>query len=342
VTTAPQGHGPGGVPLTGVLLVGGASTRFGSPKALARLRGESLAERGHRLLAEACDEVLVVGKAGELEGLPYPVVDDGAAGRAPVHGVVAGMRRARHDVVVVLPVDVPLVTPGALRALADARAVPGAEIPLPGAYPGELLGVLEQRVASGELSLRGVNPVTLPLPEGLLADVDVPERLAELERPGHVLVVGATGMLARLTRELAARGHTVTSIARRPAGLGPGVTSVPLDYRDSEALGAALARAVDARGPFELGVCWIHTDAPAAPKLVAAALAPGARLVQVFGTRVWPLEDVPLHVAYRIALLGSREGRWLTDDEISAGVLEAVDADVPTWVVGERDDGAAG
>jgi molybdopterin-guanine dinucleotide biosynthesis protein A len=341
VTTAPETEGAVGVPLTGVLLVGGASTRFGSPKALARLRGETLAERGHRLLAEACDEVLVVGKAGELEGLPYPVVDDGASGRAPVHGVVAGMRLARYDVVVVLPVDVPLVTPGALRMLGETRAVPGAEIPLPGAYPRELLGVLEQRIASGELSLRGVNRATLPLPEGLLADVDVPERLAELERPGHALVVGATGMLAGLTRELAARGHTVTSIARRSAGLGPGVTSVPLDYRDSEALEAALARAVGARGPLELAVCWIHTDAPAAPKLVAAALAPGARLVQVFGTRIWPLEDVPLHVAYRRALLGSREGRWLTDDEISAGVVAAVDADQPSRVVGEQDDRAA-
>ena len=39
--------------LTGVLLVGGASERFGSPKALARFRGETLAARGHRLLSEA-------------------------------------------------------------------------------------------------------------------------------------------------------------------------------------------------------------------------------------------------------------------------------------------------
>ena len=58
-----------------------------------------------------------------------------------------------------LPVDVPLVTPGALRALGDAAAVPSAQIPLPGAYarqpamgadPVERLGlavehVLEQR-----------------------------------------------------------------------------------------------------------------------------------------------------------------------------------------------------
>jgi hypothetical protein len=48
--------------LTGILLVGGASTRFGSPKALATFHGETLAERAWRLLGEACDERLAVGK----------------------------------------------------------------------------------------------------------------------------------------------------------------------------------------------------------------------------------------------------------------------------------------
>ena len=69
---------------------------------------------------------------------------------------------------------------------------------------------------------------------GLLLDVDTPEALAELERPGHAVVVGGTGMLASAARELAARGHTLTSVARRHADLGPGVTSMALDYRDTE------------------------------------------------------------------------------------------------------------
>jgi len=114
------------------------------------------------------------------------------------------------------------------------------------------------------------------------------------------------------------------------------VTSEAVDYRSDRELRTQLDRATESRGPIELGVCWIHTDAPQAPRLVANALAPGGRLVQVFGTRVWPLEDVPLHVAYRQVLLGARDGRWLTHEEISAGVLEAIDADRPTWVVGER------
>ena len=109
-----------------------------------------------------------------------------------------------------------------------------------------------------------------------------------------------------------------------------------LDYRDGPALADALERAIGERGPLELAVCWIHTDAPEAPGIVARSLAPGARCVQVFGTRRWALADVPLHVAYREVLLGAVGDRWLTHEEISAGVLAAIDADEPCRVVGER------
>lgn len=167
--------------LTGILLVGGASERFGSPKALACFRGETLAERGLRLLGEACDEVLAVGKAADALELPFRVLDDGTASRAPVHGLIAGLRHARHDVVVALPVDVPLVTPDVLRALGESGAVPSEHIPLPGAYPRSLLPVLERRVAAGHLSLRGVNSNVLAVPAELLLDADTPEELVALE-----------------------------------------------------------------------------------------------------------------------------------------------------------------
>ena len=168
------------MPLSGLLLVGGASERFGSPKALARFHGETLADRGRRVLEEACDEVLVVGKAAA--GLPFAVIDDGAPSPAPVHGVIAGLRAARYDVVVALPVDVPLITPSVLRALGEAGAVPSERVPLPGAYPRRLLPELERRVAGGDLSLRGVNPRTLDVPEALLADADTREELLALAR----------------------------------------------------------------------------------------------------------------------------------------------------------------
>jgi aminoglycoside 6-adenylyltransferase len=155
---------------TGILLVGGASERFGSPKALARFRGEPLAERAWRVLGEAFEEVLAVGKAGELD-LPFPVLDDGSGEHAPVFGLIAGLRAASQHVVVAFPVDCPLVTPALLRELAEARAVPQTG-PLPGTYSKSDLPELETRVARGELSLRGVNSRVLAADEKLLLNVN--------------------------------------------------------------------------------------------------------------------------------------------------------------------------
>jgi molybdopterin-guanine dinucleotide biosynthesis protein A len=166
--------------VTGVLLVGGASERFGSPKALARFRGESLAERGWRLLREVCEEVLAVGKAADGLGLPFAVLDDGAGERAPVFGLLAGLRAASHELCLALPVDTPLVTAELLRLLARERAVPQTG-PLPGAYERAALPGLERRVAAGELSLWGVNPRTLEVDERLLANVNTRAQLLEAQ-----------------------------------------------------------------------------------------------------------------------------------------------------------------
>ncbi len=177
----PRGLTPSPVPATGILLVGGASERFGSPKALALFRGETLAERAWRVLGETCEEVLAVGKQ-ESDGLalPFPVSDDGAHERAPVFGLIAGLRAASHEACVALPVDCPLVTPQLLHDLLDAGAVPQTG-PLPGAYPKALLPELESRVAAGELSLRGVNRNELEVDERLVRNVNTRVDLVRAE-----------------------------------------------------------------------------------------------------------------------------------------------------------------
>ena len=171
--------------LTGVLLVGGASARFGSPKALAPAGPESLAERGWRVLAEACDERLAVGKPGEL-ALPFDVHDDGTDVRAPIAGVVAGLRAAAHDVAVFLPVDCPCITAEALTALGEAcrDAAVTAQGPLPGAWAQSALPVLERRLCEGRLALVGayaeLDVARVDLDPALVADADTPDELARL------------------------------------------------------------------------------------------------------------------------------------------------------------------
>jgi molybdopterin-guanine dinucleotide biosynthesis protein A len=172
--------------LTGVLLVGGESRRFGSPKAHARLGAETLAERAWRVLGDACEERLAVGKTADGLELPFPLVDDGSEVRAPLAGLVAGLRAAACEVCVFLPVDCPLVTPQLLRELGAscrAAAVPQTG-PLPGAYARSALPVLERRLRDGELCLKGalreLDAVVLELDERLLANANRPEELVAL------------------------------------------------------------------------------------------------------------------------------------------------------------------
>ena len=165
--------------MTGVLLVGGASERFGAPKALARFGGETLAERAWRTLGEAFEARLAVGK-GDLE-LPFDLVVEPAEPRAPLVGVIAGLRAAETEMAVFLPVDCPLVTASLLRELGERRAVTQTG-PLPGAYSRDDLGELERRLRSTDWSLRGVNPRVLEADPRLLANANTPEELSALER----------------------------------------------------------------------------------------------------------------------------------------------------------------
>jgi molybdopterin-guanine dinucleotide biosynthesis protein A len=172
--------------LTGILLVGGASRRFGAPKALARFDGATLGERMWELLGAACDERLAFGKSGDRLALPFPVLDDELDVRAPIAGVIAGLRAAATDICVFVPVDCPLLTAAALRQLGNGcrdAAVPQTG-PLPGAYAKAALPIFERRLEAGQLSLRGalaeLETVTVPLDPALLANVNAPEELAAL------------------------------------------------------------------------------------------------------------------------------------------------------------------
>jgi molybdenum cofactor guanylyltransferase len=185
--------------LTGVLLVGGASARFGSPKALAVYEGETLAACAWRTLGEACAHRLAVGKTADALELPFSVLDDGSPERAAIVGLAAGLRAAPTDLCVVLPVDTPLVTAALLLKLARAcrdAAVPPTG-PLPGAYRKRALPALE----SGELSIRRalekLDVAAVELDPTLLANVNTPDDLHELAQRRYPPASAGTSRPAR-------------------------------------------------------------------------------------------------------------------------------------------------
>ena len=171
---------------TGVLLLGGLSRHFGSVKALAPLGQETLAERGWRILGDAFAHRLALGKDADQLGLPFPLLDDAIAVRAPIAGVIAGLRVSPTHVAVFLPVDCPLMTTEALHALAAncAEAAVPATGPLPGAYARSALPVLERCLEAGRLALDEalgeLDTRTIEIDAALLASVNTERDLDRL------------------------------------------------------------------------------------------------------------------------------------------------------------------
>ncbi|WP_238382918.1 molybdenum cofactor guanylyltransferase [Cognatilysobacter segetis] len=118
-------------PFTGIVLAGGRSSRMGVDKALLMLDGRSLLDTAIARLREAgAEQVLVSGERPAHAGVP-----DRTAGLGPVGGLASVMAACPDGAAVVVPVDMPRLSPGALRRLVDAldtaRAVYFDGHPLP-------------------------------------------------------------------------------------------------------------------------------------------------------------------------------------------------------------------
>lgn len=178
--------------------------------------------------------------------------------------------------------------------------------------------------------------------------------------PNHALVVGGTGMLRAVSLALAERGNTVSVIARNPNKLAVlqravatmmtgRVNPIALDYNDEEAFHTALNEATAQHGPISLSVVWVHGNKPAVLRGLTNHVQ--GRYVHVLGsTSERPGKSNPSrrkyfdsldHIDYQEVILGfildegSGHSRWLTNEEISFGVLRALDSTQSQFVVGQ-------
>ncbi|MGY1715622.1 NTP transferase domain-containing protein [Geodermatophilus sp. SYSU D01106] len=122
--------------VAGLVLAAGGGRRYGMPKALVEYDGSLLVERAVRTARAACDPVLVVlgaravdvWQAADLTGATVLANRDWESGMASsLRTGLDGLRGwpGRVDAALVTLVDMPGMTPEALRAVA-AHASPGA------------------------------------------------------------------------------------------------------------------------------------------------------------------------------------------------------------------------
>ncbi|MEI3613677.1 molybdenum cofactor guanylyltransferase [Pseudogracilibacillus sp. SO30301A] len=105
----------------GILLAGGLSRRYGSPKAFAEMNGKKFHELVYETLHSVCDEVIVVTRKEFIDWFPkeYHVIVDieKYAGFGPLAGIYSAMEELEADQYVVLPCDMPLVTSSIMKQL---------------------------------------------------------------------------------------------------------------------------------------------------------------------------------------------------------------------------------
>ena len=105
----------------GILLAGGLSRRYGSPKAFAEMNGKKFHELVYETLYSVCDEVIVVTRNEFIDWFPkeYHVIVDiqKYSGFGPLAGIYSAMEALDADQYVVLPCDMPLITSSILKEL---------------------------------------------------------------------------------------------------------------------------------------------------------------------------------------------------------------------------------
>lgn len=124
--------------IAGLILNGGASSRFGSPKQDARIDKWSLGEIALERLKRTCTSIASVGaplsQAQTCRALTCDTLKDaGAAERGPLAGVLAGLRWAAAggaEWLMVTPCDVPLLTPHILADMTEKTQDTAASVGL--------------------------------------------------------------------------------------------------------------------------------------------------------------------------------------------------------------------
>jgi len=128
--------------ILGLVLAGGASTRFGSDKALAQLDGHSLIALAVDRLSGWCEQVVIAGR----EAGPAPCLPDWPRpGMGPLGGIAAALHHARDAgfaAVLSCGVDSPGL-PDDLPVMLDPAPAYCAGQPVIGLWPVSAAGAIE-------------------------------------------------------------------------------------------------------------------------------------------------------------------------------------------------------
>lgn len=151
--------------LTGVVLAGGRSSRFGANKALADWKGEPLVRAVVNSQLSVLPKVVVVTKSPSelafLENGRVRVIEDACADGHPMGGLFTALKGLETGHAFVAACDMPFVRPELIRALWQSRADYDAVIPvwrqkrqpLCGVYARACVGMVRASIEADALGI---------------------------------------------------------------------------------------------------------------------------------------------------------------------------------------------
>jgi molybdenum cofactor guanylyltransferase len=124
------------IPIFGYVQAGGASTRFGSDKALAILGGKSLLTRTAELVAGVCLNVKIVSSSEAHAQPGFARLQDGWPGEGPLGGILTAIRETRRISrepawSLIVSCDMPFLTREWLEFLCERASQSDAQVVVP-------------------------------------------------------------------------------------------------------------------------------------------------------------------------------------------------------------------
>ncbi|MGM8215387.1 molybdenum cofactor guanylyltransferase [Bacillaceae bacterium W0354] len=155
--------------IIGIIVGGGQSKRFGSPKAFAKLNDLPFYHYSLKALTPFCDKILIATSEElkdsfkQTEQIKVIIDDPQFKGQGPLVGILSAMRQYESSWYLVLPVDVPFIESEIIEQLLqhltpDVQAiipiVRGREQPLIAIYHHSVKEIIAEQLRQGEFALK--------------------------------------------------------------------------------------------------------------------------------------------------------------------------------------------
>lgn len=168
----------------------------------------------------------------------------------------------------------------------------------------------------------------------------------------HALIIGGSGMLKEASIWFASQYDYVTVIGRSKKKMKflidqcKNINPLYLDYHDTNQLKLAIEEQIRKLGNIDLIVAWVHSTAPGALSTIINVVSKQKNnwhLVHILGSRsnletIKKNISVPENCTYSQVQLGfvreNNQTRWLTNTEISSGVIKAISQKEAKYIVG--------